>query len=858
MANIRDILMGVLFFGDGYVKAKKRNDEAQADKNYRAMKMKEAELAVEMARSKQKIMEQQEKRLAKERERKAKAEQAALATAGGANPINVLAGLMQETPVSRVTGEPKTSEAQLPKIDLQLRGQPSQDTSTNTEAIDQLRRGEGRLPHQRRRIDALPTRPDLVQQQAGRGMEQRPARGYPLPRVEMPGVDVVGQPMEPRFPRPSVRTPRPSERFRSTSLERESAFEAEPILTPDQQKIKKRNEASWGLNVPGNTDKAVVPIPAKNIGPKVPEAAVNKTAQIFNSTISEAEKKASDVLQVLLPMWNPDLKNIVIPGSQKDLAIQADAYSKNIETRFVEGPDGSMTFVTADKSDGSMITSTQVIPGKDKQPLTYTDWKVFTEDNLDLKKKLLIGEMTYGEAAKIAASAEDRLTMGGLTPLGTQPVIDPVNETMTFYYIRNDDPLGPPVTITRPAPPKILSPDEIMRISTNTGKWLSPDTDLGDLVKKGIVLQPETLDEDRPLKPEQIQYWATALNMELPPGITTNGLVELAKESGREISPDVIKPKLYDIWFGPDGKGWELWADPSASELIKKPFTIDGQRQTKTSASPNESSNPGTRFNQFQIDYRLLLNDYRTAEEYYGVVKSSFNDIVNILNETPETGEILENWKVDGLVTLEDKTKKLESGQEVSYKQLVMTAKLRERLRANPETINVATQALIFGFNKLLDPPSTVRAEEYARMGIGESIRNRLEGAWIGMTRGGGGLGLDTIQAIMNTSNSIWDGKIRLYRKRTAKSVNTAIVYSDPKSPLYLGPGYNINQLLGPSVGEMWTSKEKPLSMSSNLQDWKDAVNHWLGVHKPDPVTGRSGFQNLAGQEKPGSLGDND
>ena len=848
--------MGVLFFGDGYVKAKKRNDEAQADKNYRAMKMKEAELAVQMAKDKQRIMDQQEKQLAKERERKAKAEQAALATAGGANPINVLAGLMQETPVSRVTGEPKTSEAQLPKIDQQLRGQMPLDTSTNLKAIDQLRRGEGRLPHQRRRIDALPTRPDLVQQQAGRGMgmEQR------LPGGRHRGVE-PSMDWNPRVGPAPLADQRSSPLIRQDDLlappETEETF-TEPLLTPDQQKIKKRNEASWGLNVPGNTDKSVVPIPAKNIGPKVPETAVNKTAQIFNSTISEAEKKASDVLQVLLPMWNPDLKNIVIPGSQKDLAIQADAYSKNIETRFVEGPDGTMTFVTADKSDGSMITSTQVIPGKDKQPLTYTDWKVFTEDNPDLKKKLLIGEMTYGEAAKIAASAENRLTMGGLTPLGTQPVIDPVNETMTFYYIRNDDPLGPPVTITRPAPPKILSPDEIMRISTNTGKWLSPDTDIGDLVEKGIVFRPEILDEDRPLKPEQIQYWATALNMELPPGITTNGLVELAKESGREISPDVIKPKLYDIWFGPDGKGWELWADPSASELIKKPFTIDGQRQTKTSASPNESSNPGTRFNQFNIDYRLLLADYRTAEEYYGVVKSSFNDIVNILNETPDVAERIQNWKVDGLVTLEDKTKKLESGQEVSYKQLVMTAKLRERLRTNPETINVATQALIFGFNKLLDPPSTVRAEEYARMGIGESIRNRLEGAWIGMTRGGGGLGLDTIQAIMNTSNSIWDGKIRLYRKRTAKLVNTAIVYSDPKSPLYLGPGYNINQLLGPSIGEMWTSKEKPLSMSSNLQNWKDAVNHWLGVHKPDPVTGRSGFQNLAGQEKPGSLGDND
>ena len=848
--------MGVLFFGDGYVKAKKRNDEAQADKNYRAMKMKEAELAVQMAKDKQKIMDQQEKQLAKERERKAKAEQAALATAGGANPINVLAGLMQETPVSRVTGEPKTSEAQLPKIDQQLRGQMPLDTSTNLKAIDRLRRGEGRLPHQRRRIDALPTRPDPVQQQAGRGMgmEQR------LPGGRHRGVE-PSMDWKPRVGPAPLADQRSSPLIRQDDLlappETEETF-TEPLLTPDQQKIKKRNEASWGLNVPGNTDKSVVPIPNKNIGPKVPETAVNKTAQIFNSTYSEADKKAANILQVLIPMWNPDLKGVVIPGSQKDLAIQADAHSKNIETRFVEGTDGSMTFVRADKSDGSMITSTQVIPGKDKQPLTYTDWKVFTEDNPGLREKLLIGEMTYGEAAKIAASAENRLTMGGLTPLGTQPIIDPVNETMTFYYTRNDDPLGPPVTITRPAPPKILSPDEIMRISTNTGISLSPDTDIGDLVEKGIVFRPEILDEDRPLKPEQIQYWATALNMELPPDITTNGLVELAKESGREISPDVIKPKLYDIWFDADGNGWELWADPSASELIKKPFTIDGQRQTKTSASPNESSNPGTRFNQFNIDYRLLLGDYRTAEEYYGVVKSSFNDIVNILNDEPDVAERIQNWKVDGLVILEDRTKKLDSGQEVAYKQLVYTPKFREQLRANPETINVATQALIFGFNKLLDPPSTVRAEEYARMGIGESIRNRLEGAWIGMTRGGGGLGLDTIQAIMNTSNSIWDGKIRLYRKRTAKLVNTAIVYSDPKSPLYLGPGYNINQLLGPSIGEMWTSKEKPLSMSSNLQNWKDAVNHWLGVHKPDPVTGRSRFQNLAGQEKPGSLGDND
>jgi hypothetical protein len=834
MAKIRDLLMGIAFFGKGYINAKKRNDQEAAAKMYRSLQIQQLELQLEKEKVAKKEWERKEKQLAKEREQAAKAEQAAIASVGGENPIDVLAGLGGN--ISRMPGEPRTSEAQLPKIDLQLQGAMPLDTRTTTQAIDRLKSGEG----QRLQL----TEPRFPRPSERR--EQRPGMAQRRVRTEPSTLETE----EPRFPRPSEKVEWRESKF--------LAPETEPLLTPDQEKIKKRNEASWGFGVPGNINQTAVAIPAKNIGSKVPEAAVNKTAQIFNSPLSEAEKKAADILQVLLPMRNSELKDIVIPGSFKDLAIQADAYSKNTETKFIEGPDGRMTFVRVDKRDGSMITSTEVIKGKDKRPLTYADWKAFTEDDPGLKGKLLIGEMTFGEAAKIAASAENRLTMGDLTPLGTQGVIDPVTETMTFYYTRNDDPLGPTVTITRPAPSKILPMDDLITIANNTGIKLSPDTDLGDLIKKGIVLKPETLDEDRPLKPEQIQYWATALNMDLSPGITTNGIVEMAKENGQVISPDVIKPKLYDIWFDAGGNGWELWADPSGSELIKKPFTIQGQRQTKTSASPNESSNPGTRFNQFQIDYRLLLNDYRTAEEYYGVVKSSFNDIVNILNDEPDVAETIENWKVDGLVTLEDRTKKLDSGQEVAYKQLVITPKLRKQLRENPETINVATQSLIFGFNKLLDPPSTVRAEEYARMGIGESIRNRLEGAWIGMTRGGGGLGLDTIQAIMNTSNSIWDGKIRLYRKRTAKSVNTAIVYSDPKSPLYLGPGYNINQLLGPSVGEMWTSKEKPLSMSSNLQDWKDAVNYWLEVHKPNPVTGRSGFGNVQGQENAGTLGDND
>jgi hypothetical protein len=369
MAKIRDLLMGIAFFGKGYINAKRRNDQAAAAKMYQALQMQQLELQLEKAKAAKKQREREEKQLAKKREQAAKAERAAIASVGGANPINVLAGLMQETPVSRVTGEPKTSEAQLPKIDLQLQGAMPLDTRTTTQAIDRLKSGEGRQLTPSRRL--TPSRNELIQrQQTGRGIEQRlpggsyeratGTQGLDRGAISMPDVDVVSTPLAP---------------------------ETEPLLTPDQEKIKKRNEASWGFGVPGNINQTAVPIPAKNIGSKVPEVAVNKTAQIFNSTLSEAEKKAADILQVLIPMRNPDLKDIVIPGSFKDLAIQADAHSKNTETKFVEGPDGRMTFVRVDKRDGSMITSTEVIKGKDKRPLTYADWKAFTEDDPGLKGK---------------------------------------------------------------------------------------------------------------------------------------------------------------------------------------------------------------------------------------------------------------------------------------------------------------------------------------------------------------------------------------------------------------------------------------------------------------------------------------
>ena len=69
MAKIRDLLMGIAFFGKGYVNAKKRNDQAAAAKMYQALQMQEAQLRLEKLKAEEKRRVAEEKRLAKERER---------------------------------------------------------------------------------------------------------------------------------------------------------------------------------------------------------------------------------------------------------------------------------------------------------------------------------------------------------------------------------------------------------------------------------------------------------------------------------------------------------------------------------------------------------------------------------------------------------------------------------------------------------------------------------------------------------------------------------------------------------------------------------------------------------------------
>lgn len=90
MANYSDLLMSIVFFGDAYVKARKRNEDEKADRAYRQLQEKIQQAQLEAANAKTKAIEREENRLAKERERE-QAKQSAgtriLTRGGGAGDV---------------------------------------------------------------------------------------------------------------------------------------------------------------------------------------------------------------------------------------------------------------------------------------------------------------------------------------------------------------------------------------------------------------------------------------------------------------------------------------------------------------------------------------------------------------------------------------------------------------------------------------------------------------------------------------------------------------------------------------------------------------------------------------------------
>ena len=855
MAKIRDLLMGIAFFGKGYINAKKRNDQEAAAKMYQALQMQQLELQYEKAKQQFRENERKERQAQRDREKAARKEGAEKAgqrslmdtgdvfeakrihdqAVGGmlpfqtSSPVGARTGPLGQgggrSVMTRIPGEPKTDEGQLQSTDLQLRGQLSQDTSTNTEAINRLRSGEG----QRLQL----TEPRFPRPSERR--EQRPGMAQRRVRTEPPTLETE----EPRFPRPSEKVEWRESKF--------LAPETEPLLTPDQQRATQQTELAVGIGDKGNRVQSSVTLPDKTPTAKIPEIAVHQTARMFNESYTKAEQIDADMLEVLIPMLLGDEtpKGFIVQGSKKDLAERYKKFNENLETKLITGPNGGQKIVTINKRTSKVLNETVLYPSEEDRPLSLEDYQsLVAEYGEKLATQIQPGITTQDEAFKMISKLEPSLKMKDLTHVST--LKDPFAGTMTHIYRKNDDPTGDIVKLTTPFVPPPIDSDTLSNFARVTGKSFAPSTTWQDIKKMGIMISPPILDNDRPMKGSEIQWWADNTGIKgLKPGMSRNKVIKMGNDQGITITAKELTPTFKSMFYDDQGYAFGLYLDPSGSVSHTERIMIPQPDGTKVHlrkplTSDNESSDSSVAYNRFLTNRFRQLGSYDIQADQYGKLKSTFDDIIGILDGSK--GSFNNQKELEGLVnnkriTFEPQTHTDKNGIKTTYWQLVRDRDLVE----NPKTINVHTQALIMLYNRLLDPLSTVRSEEFGRMALGLSVAEKAQGFWLNFTRGGAGIGLATIQAIKDSADGLFKDTITQYRGRTWPTINAAINYSDPESKLYYGEGYDINMFLDQSYMNMWTSAEHPINMSSNLEDWKKARDYWKNSTKitvPEGIPG--------------------
>lgn len=112
------------------------------------------------------------------------------------------------------------------------------------------------------------------------------------------------------------------------------------------------------------------------------------------------------------------------------------------------------------------------------------------------------------------------------------------------------------------------------------------------------------------------------------------------------------------------------------------------------------------------------------------------------------------------------------------------------------ESIAASSQALITGFNKLLDPTSVVRESEYARSAEGLSLMSRLEGQYSRLSEGGAGITAADLREFRDTAESFMRG----YENR---AIDEAQLIIDQAVPA----GLDVTQIIPNSVLDLMETR---------------------------------------------------
>lgn len=154
----------------------------------------------------------------------------------------------------------------------------------------------------------------------------------------------------------------------------------------------------------------------------------------------------------------------------------------------------------------------------------------------------------------------------------------------------------------------------------------------------------------------------------------------------------------------------------------------------------------------------------------------------------------------------------------------------RSQLKAG-KTINFASQAVLVGFQKLLDPTSVVRESEYARSGDGQSAVNRWKGAWLKLSQGGAGVTLDELEGAVQAAERFYaasEKEARSFAKRSEKQLRDLHKRETGKEPTDEELDERLQRVMDPQLYELYKTPEaaatpaEPGAISPKVQERLD------------------------------------
>ncbi|MBU0598929.1 CHAP domain-containing protein [Patescibacteria group bacterium] len=122
-------------------------------------------------------------------------------------------------------------------------------------------------------------------------------------------------------------------------------------------------------------------------------------------------------------------------------------------------------------------------------------------------------------------------------------------------------------------------------------------------------------------------------------------------------------------------------------------------------------------------------------------------------------------------------------------------------------SLNAPSQAVLIGFNKMLDPTSVVRESEYARSGEGQSLWNRISGTWDKLQQGGAGVSQAELQQFYNVSKQLLKGyeeQMMNFARRTETQANNYDL--------------NLENILTPDIIDMMGDGNNETDLLANLK----------------------------------------